>query len=135
MNTKYLLITISIVEIIYIYYMIFIFKTRYNFDTAFWRDHCEWRWINILNKMTKNYFKHGCSHSKTPVSFICPFGFDFAKFAIFWFFIRNVISNKYLFINKYFAVCAFIFSLFNINILLRMLPAFYIEYYLHKTYI
>ena len=130
---KYLMI--SIFEIIYIYYMIFIFKTRYNFDKIVWKDECNFWWIKILNKKTNNYFNHGCGHSKKPKSFVCPFGVDLSRLAMFWLFIRNIIPNKYLFINKYFVILCFIISLFNINVFLRMIPIFYIEYNLRKTYI
>ena len=133
MINKYLLI--SIFEIIYIYYMIFIFKTRYNFDRVFWKNNCNWGWIKYLNKITNNYFYHGCKHTKIANSFICPFGVDFSRLVMFWLFTRNIIPNKYLFINKYFVILSLLFSLFNLNAFLRMIPIFYIEYNLRKTYI
>ena len=131
-NDKYLII--SLLEGFYIYYMLNIFKTKYNFDHI---------WIGIhsfaysklgkfINSKTNNYFFHSYEHSKIQKSHVCPFGKDVSIMYVLWLLLRNcskLIKDK----NKYIIFIASIMLLLNFNILVYMLPILVIEYYLYKT--
>ena len=88
-NTNYLII--SLFEAFYIYYMLNIFKTKYNFDSV---------WTNLpnfqnsklgklINLKTNNYFFHTFEHSKIPKSFVCPFGKTMSKIVCSFLLLRN----------------------------------------------
>ena len=126
-NNKYLLI--SIFEVIYVYYMIFLFKTRINQDKGVKRG--IGFIVHPLNKITNNYFHHSKTHSKDCTSFVCKFGKDIAKIAILWLLFRNLIPQikKY---NKYFIFACFLLTFLNFNTLIYILPIFILEFYLYK---
>lgn len=131
-NTNYLII--SLIEAFYIYYMLNIFKTKYNFDTV-WSDLPKFgntKLGKLLNLKTNNYFLHSYEHSKIPESFVCPFGKSMSKIAVGFLLLRNfskVIKEN----NKNIIIFFSILTLLNSNILIYMLPVMLLEYYMYKT--
>lgn len=131
-NDKYLFI--SIFEVIYIYYMIFIFKTKINFDSIFSNGPAftNTKLGKLLNSKTNNYFFHSFEHSKIPKCFVCPFGKTMTVIALLWFMIRNLsklLKDK----NKYVISFFSILTLLNFNTLVYILPIMLLEYYMYKT--
>jgi hypothetical protein len=129
MNANELYLFISIFEVIYIYYMILVFKTKFNFDKGVKRG--IGFIVHPLNKITNNYFHHSKTHSDDCTSFVCKFGKDVAKIAMLWLLLRNIIPlmKKY---NRYFIFLCFLLTFLNFNTLIYILPMFILEYYLYK---
>jgi len=131
-NTNYLII--SLLEACYIYYMLNIFKTKYNFDNVF-SDLPKFgntKLGKLLNLKTNNYFLHSFEHSKIPKSFVCPFGKTMSKIVAGFLLLRNfskVVKEN----NKNIIILFSILTLLNSNILIYMLPVMLLEYYMYKT--
>lgn len=118
MNT---LIVVSILEAVYVVYMLRYFKTRYSF-------------AHPLVKFKAEFLRHPIGTSPKPVSNICPFGHMGAILIAIAIFIRLTISINRIFprnIVKMYSRMAvfmiFIFSLMNMNAVLYLTPFFISE--------
>ena len=131
-NTNYLII--SLLEAFYIYYMLNIFKTKYNFDNVWTKlpNFQNSKLGKLLNSKTNNYFFHTFEHSKIPKSFVCPFGNTMSKIVVGFLLLRNV-SNVVKKNNKNIIIFFSILTLLNSNVLIYMLPVMLLEYYMYKT--
>ncbi len=135
MNNKLLLF--SIIEGLYIYYMFLVYKSNYNFDNYWFVSDgpliTNTKFVKKLNVIFDNYFYHNMQHSNKKESFICQFGKDIAKLAIFWLIIRNFLPKIYKKYNIYIVGIALLLCYLNFNALVYSIPIILIEYYLYKT--
>jgi hypothetical protein len=106
MNNK-----ITIVEAIYVFYMLRYFTTTYNF-------------AHPLLDFSSNYFKHPIEVIDQPRNLICEFGHDCAIFLSLIVLLRLFNINI---INKYILFLIFILSLMNFNALIYLIPFFIYE--------
>ena len=117
---------ITIIEIIYLYYMFQVFRTKYNFNHPF---------ENIVNDNLNNYFNHPIGIGDPEQSKICKFGRDGALILIWYLILRfllinlNLISKKLFNIfNKYVLLFVFIVSWMNLNAVIYFLPFVLFDY-------
>ena len=111
-NNSTILLFISIIESIYIIYFLNYFKTTTNFA------HPNTFFNNFL-------FHHHIGKTKKPRNMICPFGhimsWLFSVYLIFRYFNFNKnLNNKLLIISG-------LLSLINFNVLVYLIPIFFIE--------
>ena len=118
MNT---LVIISILEVVYVVYMLRYFKTRYSL-------------AHPLVKFKSEFLRHPIGTSPEPVSNICPFGHMGAILIGIAIIIRLLISLNNVFprgIVKMYSrmgvFIIFIFSLMNMNAVLYLAPFFVSE--------
>ena len=111
---------ITIVEIIYLYYMFQIFRTKYTFHHPF---------ENIVNNNLDNYFNHPIGIENTNQSKICKFGRDGSLILIWYLILRflliyfKLIPKKILIkINNFILFFIFIISWMNLNAVIYFLP-------------
>jgi len=121
------MITISLIEAIYVIYMLNFFKTRYSF-------------AHPLTYFDNRILRHPIGKSSESQSQICPFGHVGAYIIAFFIIVRllalqyNIINIKtILLFNKLAVLTVFIFSLLNFNAVLYLIPFFIIEGYLIMT--
>ena len=120
----YLMIIISLVEAIYVIYMLNFFKTRYSF-------------AHPLTYFDNRIFRHPIGKSSEKQSQICSFG-HVGGYIIAFFIIARLITVQYnilsintiLLFNKLAVMTVFILSLLNFNAVLYLIPFFIIEGYL-----
>jgi len=115
------LILFTLFEIIYLYYMYFIFKTSYSFNSAIFNDQ-----INNLG----SFFIHDTNIYQNK---ICIFGKYMAILAIILAIIRLYYNNsKTLFkYNLIFdLLCLFLASVMNLNALVYIIPIVLCEIYI-----
>ena len=110
----------TIIEIIYLYYMFQVFRTRYHFNHPL---------ENIVNDNLNNYFNHPIGIGDPEQSKICKFGRDGALILIWYLILRYFLINlklipKNIFIkfNKYVLLFVFIVSWMNLNAVIYFLP-------------
>jgi hypothetical protein len=122
------MIIISLVEAIYVIYMLNFFKTRYSF-------------AHPLTYFDNRILRHPIGKSSESQSQICPFGHVGAYVIAFFIIVRlitlryNIINvNTLLLFNKLALMAVFIFSLLNFNAVLYLIPFFIIEGYLIMTH-
>jgi hypothetical protein len=72
-------------------------------------------------------------HSNKKKSFICQFGKDLAKLAIFWLIIRSFVPKIYKKYNIYIIGIALLLCYLNFNALVYSIPIILVEYYLYRT--
>ena len=122
------MIIISLVEAIYVIYMLNFFKTRYSF-------------AHPLTYFDNRILRHPIGKSSESQSQICPFGHVGAYVIAFFIIVRlitlhyNIINiNTLLLFNRLALMAVFIFSLLNFNAVLYLIPFFIIEGYLIMTH-
>ena len=118
---------ITFVEIIYVYYMLNIFKTKYTISHPY---------ENIITNSLGNYFSHTVQVS-TYGNKICPFGHDASELLVIYLLFRyifkkyNIINSDTLCkFNKIVCIIVAIFSLMNMNALVYLAPYFLVELFL-----
>lgn len=122
---KYNLLIISIVEALYVIYILNYFKTRYS--------------LSFPIKYDNNYFTHPIGIHEYPKSNICKFGHDMSwLLAIYliikgYLFTTNKKKSRIIIINKLVLFTVFLFSLLNLNAVVYLLPIFIIEYLYFMT--
>jgi len=115
---------ITLVEIIYIYYMLNIFKTKYTINHPY---------ENIITNSLGNYFSHTV-YISTYGNKICQFGHDASELLVIYLLFRYIL-NKYSIVssdilhklNKIVYTIVAICSLMNMNALVYLIPYFLIE--------
>ena len=119
--------TISIVEAVYVIYMLNYFKTKYSL-------------AHPLSNMSSDYFNHPIGVHKKPISNICKFGHDGSFILAIYLVLRgylyenkSVNKKKLLMFNKMVILAVFLFSLMNFNAVVYLLPIFIIEIYLFSN--
>ena len=115
------LIFISIIQAIYIIFMLNYFKTKYSF-------------AHPLSNFSSDYFKHPIGVNSEPISNICEFGHQASWFLALFVILRALFINKF---NKNISILLFIFtisfSLLNLNAVIYLIPHFMLEFYLIKS--
>ena len=114
---------LSLIEIIYVIYMLRYFKTTLNFSHPY-------RFTSF------DYLKHPVNILLTPQNTICKFGQDGALIIglliVLRFIFRPLINKKILLkINKYIVIIIFILSLMNFNAVVYLLPFYIYEIFLY----
>ena len=117
---------ITIIEIIYLYYMFQVFRTKYCFNHPF---------ENIVNDSLDNYFNHPIGIEDPEKSKICPFGRDGALILIWYLILRcflinlGLIPRKHFFkFNNYVLLFIFIVSWMNLNAVIYFIPFILFDY-------
>ena len=118
------LIIITIIEVIYVYYMLNFFKTKYSI-------HHPLEYI-IINKLS-DYYRHPI-YSDEYSNKICPFGHFASNILVIYLILRCIIyiklKNKILNnANIAILIITFILSLLNMNAFIYLLPYFITELY------
>lgn len=118
------ILLISIIESIYIIYVLNFFKTKYSI-------------AHPLSFFNNSYLYHPIGYSNIPRSNICRFGKDVSWFLGGYLIIRAILLRNNLFkkkivleFNRFIILFTFIVSLINFNALLYLLPIFILEYIL-----
>ena len=115
---------ITLVEIIYVYYMLNIFKTKYTINHPY---------ENIITNSMGKYFSHTINVSRYGNK-ICQFGHDASELLVIYLLLRYL-CNKYSIVssdtlytfNKIVCIIVAICSLMNMNALVYLAPYFLIE--------
>lgn len=120
-------ILITILECIYIIYMLCFFKTRYSV-------------AHPMSKFNNKIFSHPIGIKNEPKNMICQFGHFMAYFVSIFLIIRELILENNNFRNYYLKYHNFILYIFiilcliNFNALLYLLPILIFERYIKFTY-
>lgn len=130
---------LSIIEAIYIVYMLRYFKTTHSFEYGNNLDNLYI--IASIFGMNKDYIKHTTTSSNIPKSHICRFGKDVSWIISIFFILRAIVfftnnDVKYWSWNTNIFIVAIIFvvSFMNFNVVVYLLPIFAIEIYLIVKY-
>jgi hypothetical protein len=113
------LFIISILEALYVIYMLNYFKTRYS--------------LSFPIKYNNKYFLHPIGKHSTPKSNICLFGHDMSWLVALYLIIKGYLFSinwnikKLIIVNKLVVFTIFIFSLLNLNAIVYLLPIFITE--------
>ena len=124
-TTKLIFLCITIIEIIYVYYMLNQFKTVYTVHHPL--EYC-------FNDSLPNYFKHPIG-SYEYENKICPFGHFASKILMIYLIIRYFIfiyyneKNKLRKLNISILILTIIFSLLNMNAFVYLIPYYFSEFY------
>ena len=122
------LLIISLIQSIYIIYVLNYFKTRYNF-------------AHPLSNFSSDYFRHPIGENKIPRSNVCRFGKEASWFLAMFILLRYLLiyillKNDF---NRMISIIAlittFVLSLLNFNVVIYLLPHFIIEIYLINYYL
>ena len=121
------LLIITVLEIVYVIYMLRCFKTCYSF-------------AHPLVKFNDEYLKHPIGKLSTPQSNICQFGHDGAiiisillLFRLKALYLFNVRPKRVASFNKFALIIVMILSFMNFNALVYLLPFFVCEIILIKN--
>lgn len=121
------LLIITIVEIIYVYYMLNYFKTRYSI-------HHPLEYI-VLNQLP-DFFRHPIGEYDYSNK-ICPFGHFASNILVLYLTCRYLILTRTKYkiknINIIIFVITLLFSLLNMNAFVYLLPYFALEIYVHLS--
>lgn len=116
------ILTISILEGLYIIYMLNFFKTKYSL-------------AHPMTYFNNKYLWHPIGTQSKPISNVCKFGNNASWFLAAYFIVRGYLfqnkvvkKKKLIFFNKLVLACVFLFSLMNFNVVIYLLPIFIIEY-------
>jgi len=119
------LLLITIIEIIYLYYMFHQFRTKYSFNHPF---------EYLVNNNFGNYFQHSVQSSDYKRK-ICKFGRDGVIVIILYLIIRyilikfNLISkNNINNFNKFVLIIIFLLSWMNLNAVIYFIPFFIFDF-------
>jgi hypothetical protein len=112
----------SIIEAVYIVYMLNYFKSKYSF-------------AHPLSDFKDSYFKHPIGISDKPISNICEFGHQASWLLALFILLRLAfLKNKY---TKYISIFVLIvsgtFALLNVNAIIYLIPYFIYEIVLIKN--
>lgn len=126
------MLLISLIEILYIYYMFHIFETKFTINNPWEKFQ-----LNYLNETVSeriySFIEHPTSDSSIPESKICLFGKKIIYLLIFYLLIRTCLPlNLLQIINPNILLITFIISLINLNALLYLTPYFIIEIILNN---
>jgi hypothetical protein len=119
------LLILSLIQSIYVIYVLNYFKTKYNF-------------AHPLSNFSSDYFRHPIGKSKNPSSKVCKFGkqsswvlaiFIILRFLLIYFLLENDCIKMISIISL---TITFILSLLNFNVIIYLIPYFIIEIYLIK---
>ena len=123
-----MLCLLSLIEGLYIIYMLRFFKTRYNF-------------AHPLTNFDSEYLKHPIGVTDTPKSKVCKFGHDASWFLALYLVLRCILLNQkilsresVLTINRLVLLGMFSLSFLNFNVVIYLLPIFILEYKVIKLY-
>ena len=115
------LILLSVIQGIYIVYILNFFKTKYSL-------------AHPLLNFSSDYMKHPIGVNNTPISNICEFGHQVSWFLAIFILLRSIFKNKF---TKHISLIVLIvtatFSMLNFNAVVYLLPHFAIEIYLIKN--
>ena len=120
-----MLLLISIIESIYLYYMFHIFETRFTINSPW--EKFQLNYLNeTLSERIFSYLKHPTNKSAVPESKICPFGKKIIYLLIFFLLIRscNLNLNK---LSPIVLLISFFLSFANLNTTLYLTPYFILE--------
>ena len=124
-----LLLSITLVEIIYLIYMFFIFKTTYSFQGAKYEKQ-----MNALAPFFKHYRDHHNydDHDNVPENKICGLGKAVAIIGIFLALLRLIYnkSNTFRFNLIFLLLCLFFALLLNYNAAVYIIPILLLEIYI-----
>jgi len=114
------MIFITIIEIIYLYYMFHVLRTQYSFNHPF-----EYLFTNDID----DYFKHSIGIEDPSKSKICKFGRDGSLILIAYLIFRYLLiktklipENKFYNFNNCVLLFIFIVSWMNLNAVIYFLP-------------
>ena len=114
------LLILSLLQSIYIIYMLNYFKCVYSF-------------AHPLLDFSSSYFKHPIGINNSPVSNICNFGHHVSFYLAIFVILRIIFINKYTKkISIIVLIITFLLSLLNFNAFIYLIPHFIIEIYLIK---
>jgi len=115
------LILLSVIQGVYIVYILNFFKTRYSL-------------AHPLSNFSNDYLKHPIGMNNQPISNICEFGHQVSWFLALFIILRSIFKNRF---TKHISIIVLIitatFSMLNFNAVIYLLPHFAIEIYLIKN--
>jgi hypothetical protein len=115
------LIVLSIIQGLYIVYILNFFKTKYSL-------------AHPLSTFSNDYLKHPIGINNEPISNICEFGHQVSWFLGLFVILRSIFKNKF---TKHISLIVLIitatFSMLNLNAVIYLFPHFIIEIYLIKN--
>lgn len=123
LKTNKLFIFLTVIEIIYIFYMLNIYKTYYFIHHPF---------EPTIIKNLSSYFKHPISVDEYSNK-VCPFGHMASKLLIIYLIIRYILyKNKYNLTKINFIILGFtiLLSFMNMNVVIYLLPYYIAELYI-----
>ena len=126
MDRNQLYLLISIIEAIYVVYILRYFKTKILLDCG--------NVINYLGLNNNKYFAHQIFKTEVPVNHICPFGHQMAFVIAFYLVARVCLidSPKYKKkINYLVLFLIFVGSFMNFNAFVYLIPFFILELFLN----
>ncbi len=109
---------LSIIECIYVVYMLNFYKTTVNYAHPF-------------SNFSWDYFKHPTTNLETPINPVCKFGNQASWLLGFYLIFREIpyASAKMRVINNMFVLLAtFVLSLMDFNVVVYLIPLFMIEF-------
>jgi len=116
---------LSILDAIYIVYMLNFFKTKYSV-------------AHPLTYFENKLLYHPIGISKDPVNNVCPLGNYLSFFLAIFILIRCYLHNTNYQIKRnislFILAITIIMSLLNFNVVLYLLPHYFIDYYLINKY-
>lgn len=127
-NNHITLIVLSILDAIYIIYVLNYFKTKYNI-------------AHPVLYFQSDYFKHPIEKTVVPQSMVCPFGNDASWLLALFVLIRCSMivmygkSQSIKYISILVLVMSVLLSLMNFNVLLYLIPHLLVEYYIIDKYL
>lgn len=115
------LFILSLIQAIYIIYVLNYFETRYNF-------------AHPLSNFSSDYFKHPIGKSNVPMSNICKFGHQVSWYLAMFIILRSFFINEYTKnISIFVLFITILLSMLNFNAVIYLIPHFAIEIYLIKN--
>jgi len=121
---------LTLFEIIYLFYMFIIFKTKININHPYE--------YYLTNKLS-DFFKHPIENHEYGNK-ICPFGKVCIILLIFFIVLRYIYINKYFknitfkYLNIVIIILSVLFSLLNMNAVLYIIPFVIVEILIIKNY-
>ena len=120
-----MLLIISIIESIYLYYMFHIFETRFTINSPW--EKFQLNYLNeTLSERLFSYLKHPTDQSAVPESKICPFGKKIIYLLIFFLLVRTCNLNLSK-LSPFILSISFFLSFANLNTTLYLTPYFILE--------
>lgn len=127
MNKFNLYLLVSLIEALYVIYILRYFKTKISLDYG--------TVIDFLGLSNNKYFKHQIISTGKPVNHICNFGHQVSILIAFFLIARVCLYKNYQTLGKkinYFVlILIFIGSFMNFNAVIYLIPFFIMELYLN----
>tara|TARA_B100001057_G_C22492191_1_gene810677 strand:- start:155 stop:529 length:375 start_codon:yes stop_codon:yes gene_type:complete len=118
------ILLLSILEALYVIYMLNYFKTRYSL-------------AHPLSNYDNNYLKHPVGMSEKPISNICEFGHQVSWLLGLYIIIRGILLPRYKKVMRLLSIIVLIItatvSLLNLNATVYLIPYFIFEIILIKN--